>query len=348
MRQGAIWEEELAESLKALFRKHQLAGRLEPARQKGDFIFDFVFAADRGFKIYIEAKRRVSSLTIAQCTFVLAQISTPGNYVLLAAPDISQSLIDHCSDPRVLFFSPDGASRIEVPGLVYVVKMMTAKPKRQAGTGGTAFVGKAAMLARIFLSSPGQSRRQIELANMARMSRGYVSIMIKRMLAADYLAEENGAYSLISPDKMLDDWAAVYRFDRYFRKQMFAFSGACDQNGMRELSHRLRQQAVKHAFMGGSGAMLRAPYMEQTVISAYVTKIPEKTDGLYPVPGNGNVALYVPPREDYFFDCRDLDGLPVVSDVQLYLDLRKMPGRHEDQAEYLRDTLLNWSSNAER
>jgi hypothetical protein len=36
-----------------------------------------------------------------------------------------------------------------------------------------------------------------------------------------------------------------------------------------------------------------------------------------------------------------VNGLPVVSDVQLFLDLKRMPERNQNQADYLHDTLLN-------
>ena len=46
----------------------------------------------------------------------------------------------------------------------------------------------------------------------------------------------------------------------------------------------------------------------------------------------------------FLYGGNEVDGLPVVSDVQLFLDLKRMPGRNQDQADYLRDTLLNWSN----
>ena len=56
------------------------------------------------------------------------------------------------------------------------------------------------------------------------------------------------------------------------------------------------------------------------------------------------MILYIPKNAGFLYGGNEVDELPVVSDVQLYLDLKRMPGRNADQADYLRDYLLNWSN----
>ena len=63
---------------------------------------------------------------------------------------------------------------------------------------------------------------------------------------------------------------------------------------------------------------------------------------LFPVESGGNVVLYIPQSERFFIGEQKVKDYPVVSDVQLYLDLKKMPGRNEDQAEYLRQNKMIW------
>ena len=76
---------------------------------------------------------------------------------------------------------------------------------------------------------------------------------------------------------------------------------------------------------------------------AYTERIPDDMPDMLPVENNGNVVLYIPQNAGFFYGGHDADGFPTVSDIQLYLDLKRMPGRNQDQADYLRDTLLNWS-----
>jgi len=65
--------------------------------------------------------------------------------------------------------------------------------------------------------------------------------------------------------------------------------------------------------------------------------------GFFRISPTKSLILYIPQNAGFLFGGHKVDGLPVVSDVQLYLDLKRMPGRNQDQADYLRDTLLNWS-----
>ena len=80
------------------------------------------------------------------------------------------------------------------------------------------------------------------------------------------------------------------------------------------------------------------------MVMAYTERIPDNLPGLFPVESDGNVILYIPQNAGFLYGGNEVDGLPVVSDVQLNLDLKRMPGRNQDQAGYLRDTLLNWSN----
>jgi hypothetical protein len=45
-------------------------------------------------------------------------------------------------------------------------------------------------------------------------------------------------------------------------------------------------------------------------------------------------------KHSVFYDCREVEGLRVVSDIQLYLDLYGYPVRGREQAEHLYDKRL--------
>ena len=57
-----------------------------------------------------------------------------------------------------------------------------------------------------------------------------------------------------------------------------------------------------------------------------------KNLGLKPVPSGANVTLIKPYDEGVFFGTRKLEGAPVVSPVQIYLDLIQNKGRGEEAA----------------
>jgi len=265
--------------------------------------------------------------------------------LLFAATSFTQSFVDSYSEKDIHFFSKDGACRITLPGIItYIVKIQNKIQTKSRNSGGSPFVGKGAMLPRIFFDQPKHIWTLGELASHAAMTKAYASIILHRMLDNAYIRQEDNGYILQNPEQMLDAWLSVYRFTRYVRRQMFAGSFDTLRKGLNMIAESLKAQNVRFGFMGASGAYLRAPYMESSIVMAYTEQIPDELPNLFPVENDGNVILYIPQNTGFLFGGHEVDGLPVVSDVQLYLDLKRMPGRNEDQADYLRDTLLNWSN----
>ena len=287
----------------------------------------------------------ISRPTVEKYRSLFAAEMKTGAELLFAASSFTQSFVDSYSEKGIHFFSKDGACRITLPGIItYIVKIQNKSQTESRNNGGSPFVGKGAMLPRIFFDQPQHVWTLGELASNAAMTKAYASIILHRMLDNGYVRQENNGYQLVNPEKMLDDWLAVYRFSRYVRRQMFAASFDMLRKGLNIVAESLNGQNVRFGFMGSSGAYLRAPYMESNIVMAYTEQIPDELPNLFPVESNGNVVFYIPQNAGFLFGGHEVDGLPVVSDVQLYLDLKRMPGRNEDQADYLRDTLLNWSN----
>ncbi len=336
-------ETNLLNSLKDLFAKYAIEGKFAACEKK---IYDMIFISNKGFKIYIEARQKISAYNIERHKSTALSLRQEGNYFLLVTQNISQKLQDVFEDSAIMYFSPDGAAKIEIPGFCYIIKLLNRKKQKTEGTSGTVFTGKAVWIPRWFFANPQKECDQKSLSTELKISRAYSSILVREMLQKEYIIENNDKYILYNADKMLDDWEKVYRFDRYKKKKMFAMNFSNVKNGAQNLSAQLNAFEVRHAFMGSSGAFLRAPYMETSLLTLYVDKIPEYLDGVYPVEKDGNVIMYIPANDGYFIGCNNINNIPVVSDVQLYLDLKKMPGRSEDLADYLRDTKMNWSENA--
>lgn len=58
------------------------------------------------------------------------------------------------------------------------------------------------------------------------------------------------------------------------------------------------------------------------------------------VPSGANLEVILPYDEGVFYQATGVDNIPVVSPVQLYLDLANMPGRGEEAAKFLLDQVL--------
>jgi len=333
----------LIENLKKVFEKHRLVGSFMtvPTITGNNVPCDCIFKTQSGIILYIIIKSAVSIKTAEEYVALSKNLNIENQRFLLVSDQISQLLIEQIDDPRLNFYSPEGSSKIEFPSFCYIVAIL-GKKKGTARNSGTVFVGKASSLPRLFLAEPQRKWTQGELSDAAGVTRGYVSMILKKMLQEEYIALNNGKYELTAPDKMLNDWSAVYRFARYIRRQMFAMHFTNYDDGLRKLNRILMDRKIRFAYMGPAGAYLREPYMEQDTLTAYVQEIPEECMELFPVESGGNVVLYIPQSERFFIGEQKVKDYPVVSDVQLYLDLKKMPGRNEDQAEYLRQNKMIW------
>jgi hypothetical protein len=332
----------LIENLKKVFEKHHLAGSFitEPMIF-ANRPYDCIFKTQSGITLYIVITSAVSVKTAERYDALSKKLDIENQRILLVSFQIPQMLIEQFDGSRLNFYSPEGSSKIEFPSFCYIVSIL-GKKKGVARNSGTVFVGKASSLPRLFLAEPRRKWTQGELSDAAGVTRGYVSMVLKKMLQEEYIALSNGKYELTAPDKMLNDWSAVYRFARYIKRQMFAMHFTNYDDGLRKLNGILTDRKIKFAYMGPAGAYLREPYMKQDMLTAYVQEMPEECMDLFPVENGGNVVLYIPQSERIFIGEQKVNDYPVVSDVQLYLDLKKMPGRNEDQAEYLRQNKMFW------
>ena len=337
---------EIQEIIGGLRKAFQFHGLLWAPRQDNalsDGCLALPLPSDR--QLLIVCRTIISRPTVEKYRTLFATEMKTGAELLFGAVSFTQSFVDSYSEKGIHFFSMDGACRITLPGIItYIVKIQNKNQTESRNSGGSPFVGKGAMLPRIFFDQSKHIWTLSELSCAASMTKAYASIILHRMLDNGYVREEDNGYLLVNPEKMLDDWLAVYRFNRYVRRQMFAASFDTLQKGLNIVAESLNGQNVHFGFMGSSGAYLRAPYMKSSIVMAYTEQIPDELPNLFSVESDGNVILYIPQNAGFLFGGHEVDGLPVVSDVQLYLDLKRMPGRNTDQADFLRDTLLNWSN----
>ncbi|MDP6156437.1 MAG: type IV toxin-antitoxin system AbiEi family antitoxin [Candidatus Thermoplasmatota archaeon] len=97
-----------------------------------------------------------------------------------------------------------------------------------------------------------------------------------------------------------------------------------------------------YAMTLGAGASVIAPYVKSTDTHMYILdeKIVISVLKLTPVEFGGNVYLIEPPDEGYLMNMQSKDGLKIVSNIQLYLDLYNYPKRGHEQANHLREKVL--------
>ncbi len=164
--------------------------------------------------------------------------------------------------------------------------------------------------------------------------------MAKEIENRGYIKRVHSKLSLRSLDGILEDWVRSYNFKKNQLSGNFCMAQSVD-----DVLHHLRglelPKDVQYALSVQAGASLVAPYSNFKEVHVYAKEAKdagrlEKRMNLKPVAQGGNLVIMRPYyRNSVFYNSRIVDGLRVVSDIQLYLDLHGYPLRGLEQAEYL-------------
>lgn len=157
-----------------------------------------------------------------------------------------------------------------------------------------------------------------------------------------FVDKRRGAIRLEKPAPLLGIWAENYRVDQHPCQTFYSFI-----RNPRDLAAKLAAQATAQraslALTLHAGAALVAPFVRYADVHAYIvgnTDHLAKALDLRPVETGGNVHLLAPNDEGVFYRVQTIEGVPVVCNTQLYLDLLNYPGRGREAAEELRGKKL--------
>jgi hypothetical protein len=132
---------------------------------------------------------------------------------------------------------------------------------------------------------------------------------------------------------LCSEWAANYRFSRNSPADYYSLKPIPQMEV--ELAAASRLLNIRVAFTGFSGAARFAPAVRYRRITAYaggdITPLLERL-ALKPVSSGATVTIIQPYDEGVFYGICEMEDAPIVSPVQLYLDLKQTKGRGEEAA----------------
>lgn len=259
---------------------------------------------------------------------------------ILIAPYLSPRQRELCRRSGIFFIDLSGNAFLRIPELVidregFKNKYPESEPPVRV------FSDKASLVLRAMLDDPRRRWGVRELAEKVGVDAGFTSRVLRRIQAEGFAHSEgrNTGVHLVRPKELLDSWSDSYSWRRNRVRGYYLFARGSDEILS---SFRSRVPAQLHyAFSLQAGASLVAPMAAFGEVHAYVADVVVADEvarrlGLEPADQGANIFLMSPYyKRSVFWGLRDIQGLPVVSDIQLYLDLLKYPLRGEEQAEYL-------------
>ncbi len=256
------------------------------------------------------------------------------DYLIVAAPFITSEGAKVCQDENVGYYDLAGNCRL-IFGNYFVERSGRPNPFRKDHVGASNLYGlKSERVLRVLFD--GQEWKVVPLAERANVSTGTVSIVRNLLLEREWAKEGPSGLKLTQPKKLLTDWAAVWKRRRETPKTYFTLKPLAEiETAMAKFAD---QHHAQFALTGAAGAWRIAPMTRYNRTQVYWDGDPEQLAagvGLKPADTGANVHVFAPRDEGIFFGKQTVEGTPVVSSLQLYLDLQRDPARGEEAAEHI-------------
>jgi hypothetical protein len=255
-------------------------------------------------------------------------------YGILASPYISEEGRQLCKKYDIGCIDLAGNTRLAFNSL-YIDIQGRENPFPTTRGIKSLFSRKSSRVVRVLLAEPTRPWYVQNLAIEANLSLGQTSNLKRLLINEDLVREEGKAFRLTDPQRLLDSWTRNYSFRDNESVDFYAIEGTQVE---RKIASFCKTTGINYGLALFSGANLIAPFVRYSRSFVYVEdKISEIAGqlGLKEVTSGPNITLLKAYDEGVFYGTREINGLDVVSDVQLYLDLKNYQGRGEEAAQYI-------------
>lgn len=246
-------------------------------------------------------------------------------YPILIAPYISEAVARRCEEEGIGHLDLSGNGNLEFGGIWVQRQGLPRKYKNQR-TQKSLFAPKSARVLRVLLQGPLRAYKVEELASAADVSFGLVSKVRKRLIDEELVEEETEGIRVKRPEDILKAWIVEDDFSKRVETREYSLLEQDHAEIARIIHRELSETDTRHAFTQWTAAHLRKPHVPPQITSLYVGSFPDE-DALKRVlrvrrvDGGGRLWLHKPSDEGVFIGQGTVGGLPVVSDVQIFLDL---------------------------
>lgn len=268
---------------------------------------------------------------------------------IIVAPALNAEARQICKQSAQAYLDLSGNAWIDF-GPMLIEKEVPKNLFPHEARNRSPFADKASLVLRYLLDKRDHEGRVLEIAKGAHLSPGYASKLVRAAEKLNYLSiQSDGLCRLRNIREMLGDWSASYHWQKNELASYYVLPnrvGKLDQALRAALAGRADYALSLH---GGNNAV--EPYVLSDVwhIYAFGNELSShlmRRLSLDPVGRDvGNVVLMKPYyRRSVLYGARDIQGFRVVSDLQLYLDLRHYPVRGQEAADaiLLRRLLRAW------
>jgi len=276
--------------------------------------------------------------------------SLPDAYGVVAAPYISDRGRALCQQLGIGCLDLAGNVLLAFDQ-VFIERAGYPNPSPERRLRRALFSPRSTRVLRVLLADPARRWYVRDLAAEARISLAQTSNLKRALLEQDLLGEERRRFWLAKPEDLLRDWAQAYTYEVNEVRSLYSMLRIPEVE--ERLAAECERRGIRYGLALFSGASRVAPFARYDRAFAFVDERPEEITAaleLKPVPTGANVTLLRPYDEGVFYGLQEVGGAKVVSDIQLYLDLKSYKGRGEEAADFLYERRIKprWNPEPDR
>jgi hypothetical protein len=374
---GSAIEQDVVKSLREQEPFLQLPGvRVTQVQASEELPFDIQFELYSGSAhvlVYGEIKSAFTPKQLADLKPWIQRLQSVRGDVTFAiiAPTLSPQAQNYCIENEINFLDLVGNISINVPGQ-FVLQRLGLKEQNRKGkdqnspSEANAFSGRFSRVVRVLLEDPKtwtlteiaaeldqQSTANPLLTRFAmdlpkpidfRISLGSISKVLASLEEQLLVRRRNSAVLIPEPQRLLKVWAEKYRERYRWRlRQSFRLKNPIAE-GLQELAHLLTNTGIgPFAITGPAAASLRAPFVDIGTVDIFLSTLSSVRPMLETMPASigGPEIRFVEPYDSGVFLYAEVErGIPIVSNIQAYLDLYARGGRDQKQATYLLENAI--------
>ena len=299
-----------------------------------DFVLSTLISG-KPAKFIIEVKSqgepRLIRMAIAQLKEYLK--SFKDSYGILVAPYLSEASRQICKETGIGCIDLAGNAFLSFKNM-FIDRSGRPNPFAVARFSKSVFAPKSSRILRVLLSDPSKKWYVEALSREAGISIGLTSRVKQALLSEEWIKEENKSFYLVKPQEALNQWVNNYSHEK---NQGFSFYSGLSED---QLEIAIKKECEKRKYSYGlalfSGARKVAPFVRFMRFFSYIDgNIDDIAEALQlkKVDTGANITLLQPYDDGIFYGLQDINGIKVVSDIQLYLDLKSYKGRGEEAAQ---------------
>jgi hypothetical protein len=304
----------------------------------GDTMFDLmvdVVVSGRPMKLLAEIKTKAEPRFVRMAALQLkSRVQTIKNgFGILVAPFISPEAIQICREAGIGCMDLCGNVFLSF-GNIFIEKSGMPNAFLEARPLKSLFSPKTSRVLRALLSNPSKGWYVEELSKVADISLGLASKAKQELLSQEWIREEGRRVILCKPLQLLDEWAKNYTYKKNCLSSFY--SGDSEQALETAIKSECEKSGYRYALALFSGARRVAPFVRFPKFFFYVEgPIADIVEALRlkKVESGANVTLLEPYDAGVFQGLQKIGGMNVVSDIQLYLDLRSYGARGDEAAQ---------------